>query len=333
MWYAGGVFWLVVILLGVVGLRLWIVGYNGRVVDDHVLCRSCRRDLYGLIEAEQCPECGQVLFRENVIVGNRERRTGSMWAGVSMVLAALGIYGLHIGLGTAGISLQKHKPVWLLQWEDDWHSIAELDRRRLTGELPPDETLRIARQFLDDQAKFDGHWNEAKGDFIAAHLPPNGLTEAESIRFAEQAVGIECSVTARWSGDELNIEFVSEDARLTARNNEPEVIGFLRNGSLVAVAQPKMTSTYGRGNGTRYCLDYVFEEGEVEPALYGVTLLPDNLIPSLQSLNRPPRYEGTLYRNGRLKNPVEHRGRELATVLVEPANAGAEDSGRRKQAE
>ena len=67
---------IVALLALAIGLTLALIGWRGRRVDDHPVCRKCRFDLAGVYPAnETCPECGRDLAgRRAVRIGNRRHK-------------------------------------------------------------------------------------------------------------------------------------------------------------------------------------------------------------------------------------------------------------------
>ncbi|TVQ51861.1 MAG: hypothetical protein EA377_11415, partial [Phycisphaerales bacterium] len=80
------------VALTVVGLVVACIGWRGRRIDDHPVCRGCGFDLYGLSHNnEHCPECGrQVGVVRSVRTGNRKRRPALIALGVMLMLIAVG---------------------------------------------------------------------------------------------------------------------------------------------------------------------------------------------------------------------------------------------------
>ncbi|QQE13175.1 hypothetical protein JD969_06855 [Planctomycetota bacterium] len=112
----------------VVGMLMWVIGWWGKKVDDHPVCRKCGYDLVGMKKdmreanqriGEVCAECGAELGekRRRVRVGNVKKRKWVMWLGVLLLMSGVG------GIGVMGWGYWKmkgahgKKPVWLLVLE------------------------------------------------------------------------------------------------------------------------------------------------------------------------------------------------------------------------
>ena len=77
----------VYLLVFLAGLRSFVLGFKGRKIDDHPLCGKCRFDLTGLPkDQEKCPECGVILLRGGMIIGNLKRQPKRIWIGLIMML-------------------------------------------------------------------------------------------------------------------------------------------------------------------------------------------------------------------------------------------------------
>lgn len=186
--------WLIpgaLLLLGIV--LLWI-GLAGRRVNDHPICRKCKRDLFGLpAMLERCPDCGNELRPGDVLRGVRERRTGMITAGAFIAVpAALWLGGMG-ALLLAGASANEYKPVWLLarELESDSPMAAseELARRLSRRKLSSEQVDGLAGKFLDHQADTNRPWQPLKGDFIEAAFVQGLLSPALWERYVEQGIG------------------------------------------------------------------------------------------------------------------------------------------------
>src|SRR5947199_4041388 len=106
-------------LFATAGLALMVAGVRGRTIDRHPVCRRCGFDLFGLpAERGACPECGAALVAARAVrIGNRQRRSRFIRAGVVLLLPAVFSLGL-LGWAARRVGrMQQYEPVWWLQRE------------------------------------------------------------------------------------------------------------------------------------------------------------------------------------------------------------------------
>ena len=89
LWHVG---WWVALLLIPAAFFLWKKGWNGKLLDQHRLCRQCGYDLHGLEMPLECPECGKHNDIYNAKVGHRARHKPMLV--VAVVLGACAWAGL-----------------------------------------------------------------------------------------------------------------------------------------------------------------------------------------------------------------------------------------------
>lgn len=201
------------------GALLWM-GLVGRRVNDHPICRKCKRDLFGLpAMLDRCPDCGSELRPGDVLRGVRERRTGLITVGAFIAVpAALWLGGMG-ALLFAGASANEYKPLWLLarELESDSPTAAsdELARRLSRRKLSSEQVDGLAGKFLDHQADSNRRWQPLKGDFIEA-ASMHGLLSPELWEtYVQQGIGP--AVKARpviSAGRYLPLHVLPRDTRL-----------------------------------------------------------------------------------------------------------------------
>jgi hypothetical protein len=107
-------FFLLFVASACTGVFLVYRAYHGRRIGDHLHCRKCEFDLYGLPpDASTCPECG-TFIRYGRPRGKVEHRPTMMRWGLS--LAIVGALGLIIIAGSLSQSLRwrTRMPMWYL---------------------------------------------------------------------------------------------------------------------------------------------------------------------------------------------------------------------------
>ena len=169
------------------GIVLVFLGFRGRRVDDHPVCRHCGRDLTG-VESGRCPECGRPA--DHPRVGNRRRLPTLATAGG--LLAVAGLAPLVLVAAAAFLDVG-NQPLWMLLWRDDAEAIVEVDRRDRAGDLTSEQEAGLVARFLNDQGDLDRPWVAAKGSFLFRHTRRvsrgrGGMSAAQEQRYVEQAV-------------------------------------------------------------------------------------------------------------------------------------------------
>src|SRR5436190_7656503 len=87
------IFVILPLLLLVIGIVFLAVGWRGRTIDNHPICRKCGFDLFGLDAAVRCPECGTELSANAIRLGHRAVRRWPLGIGVVFLLPSLLILG------------------------------------------------------------------------------------------------------------------------------------------------------------------------------------------------------------------------------------------------
>lgn len=175
--------WLLTGLLLLAGLVTLLIGWRGRRVDDHPICRRCGFDLYGKpADSDTCSECGADVGHPKAIrLGRRKKRRGLIGAGI--VLTVIGLAGVGVGGWAAG--QQINWTPWLpLKWiVADLDSAAygtydpaatEINRRLTTGSLSSSQVDWLIQTALAKQADrtvpWPQGWQETLDNLIAKNL-------------------------------------------------------------------------------------------------------------------------------------------------------------------
>ena len=163
---------LVATLVG--ALVAWL-GWRGRRVGDHPICRRCGFDLFGLPQGvTNCSECGADLSAPSAVrVGHRRKRGRVLAAGVLLVLLAGSLTAL-LGIARWGdVEINAYKPVWLLAREagsDDATlrdaAMTELSTRMRSGKLNAQNVTLLLDNVLAWQADAKRTWVPAWGNFF-----------------------------------------------------------------------------------------------------------------------------------------------------------------------
>lgn len=191
------------VLLGVV---LMVVGWRGRRLNRHPICRSCGFDLEGTLpQGVTCPECGAGLKRPNAFrVGARRKRWITVAVGVLLVLLPMATIGV-VGFGVlTGKDFNTYKPTWLLIWEGknlgaeaSQRAATELEARTFSTQTDPEEVAMIVQGALDIQGDVGRPWNQTWGDIISGAIGSSALSDEDEKRYFDQALVVELSARLR----------------------------------------------------------------------------------------------------------------------------------------
>ncbi len=213
----------------VVGSVLLIVGWRGRRVNRHPVCRQCRFDLEGLYpQVVTCPECGAGLKREKgVRIGSRRRMWPCVVLGGAMVILPVAPLALVLFAAITGSNLNSHKPLGLLLWEarraspQSAQAIAtEIQDRLLTTKLDAAQTSRVVDAGLALQADHSRPWLETWGDMIEWANVSKRASAEQMKRYRSQAAPATIAARAQVrAGDPLPIEVKLGESRV-ARTTE-----------------------------------------------------------------------------------------------------------------
>jgi hypothetical protein len=114
-------------------------------------CPRCDYNLSGL-EGKQCPECGLVLAGRKIVQGDRHRRPGLAWSGLTLILLGI-LMGVWLQM-TSGKTLLEYLPTRLLIHNLRDPAIAkktwqEIERRMALAQLSKSQHEKLAETALD----------------------------------------------------------------------------------------------------------------------------------------------------------------------------------------
>lgn len=256
--------WLLAGALLALGVVLLIIGWRGRRIDDHPICRRCGFDLFGKpADSDTCSECGTDVSRPKTIrIGRRKR--GRALIAVGLVLMFVGIGGG--GLGGYATAQQIDWTPWLpLSWiAADLDAtgygtynpaVNEIKRRLQANSLSVNQidwlvTTALAKQG-DRTTPWPRGWRETLDDFLARGL----LDEPRIKTYLTQAAApvLEIKPTLR-RGRSANFHFDGTWDRLTpaTRLNGTQRSTPMTLGGAVIVKSPfeseTQDSAYGFGS-------------------------------------------------------------------------------------
>lgn len=159
-----------------IGIVLFAIGWRGKRIDDHPLCRRCSYDLVGTVELPaKCPECGSTLNNHRATrIGNRRRRRAMFTVGMVISLSSLTCGGLFSWSKAKDFDWYPYKPLWMLQTEIEndpsvggaRKATAEILRRLGNDKLSNRQVRNLVDHALDLQADPNANWNRFWGDLI-----------------------------------------------------------------------------------------------------------------------------------------------------------------------
>ena len=217
------------IVLLVAACALLLVGFRGRRVDDHPLCRWCGFDLVGIpASSGACSECGADLRADRAIrTGHRARRAGMIALSLVLLVPSLlwiGVVGYAAATDVEWIAC---KPVWWLLRDAnmDRASMSELLKRLGTKKLSASEIDQVVAEALSFQVNASATWNPGWGEFVEQARLKGSVAEPQWARYLKQSVmlGMRARpVIAR--GDPVWVEVMLKELRL-GNTWKPDIFG------------------------------------------------------------------------------------------------------------
>jgi len=208
----------------IAGVLLFAVGWRGRIVDDHPICRRCGFDLNGRPSASQvCSECGTDLNDLlSIRIGNREKRGGMLWAGAAIIALIVLVFASAGGAIYSKVNLNPYKPMWAMEWQAKNLSrpmadgaLKEINSRLAAGKLTDAQiasTSDIALTFQGDRAV---PWNPQWGDFVELARKQKKVTDAQWHQYADHAPDFQITFRPRVRrGDLLAYENIEGPSRV-----------------------------------------------------------------------------------------------------------------------
>jgi hypothetical protein len=186
------------LLLTLTGIVLFAVGFRGRRIDDHPLCRRCGYDLWQQpAQRPVCPECGTNTTEKPPRIGHRRLRSRRPIIG-GIGLAALGalLLSVETAVRSERPDLYPYKPLWLLRIEArrapdarSWHpAMVEIVRRIDAGQISIAQCQSLVRDALAVQTLGTGNWSQDWTNIMIAAADLGAITQQQYATFAERAV-------------------------------------------------------------------------------------------------------------------------------------------------
>lgn len=211
---------LLFLLPGVVMLRR---GLMGKRIDDHPVCKACKFDLVGSPEAESCPECGADLTKPKAVrIGNRQRQTGGIVAGLILLTLALTPGISFVAINAPLLNIQKLQPTGLLIWQvktgiNTSAAINELNIRHQSLTLTPQQVQSAGDAILVFQGDLTRTWDSDAGDFIEKVYLAGALPQAKLEQYLKTAIQDPHQLVVRQQvrkGDSIPYRLVDQPMRI-----------------------------------------------------------------------------------------------------------------------
>ena len=191
---------LLIIFPALLGILLFVLGWVGKRINNHPICRECHYDLIGADSAStRCPECGANIENEHAIYkGERRRRPYFLAGGSALVLLACGLIALSLWAPVNNINWNQYKPDWWLTMNTesgDQHVVGDalliLRERYKKDSLSSSHVQTLIKRGLDKQADQSELWLPSWGDLIEEAWAKSDLTGKEKTRYAKGVISFE----------------------------------------------------------------------------------------------------------------------------------------------
>lgn len=216
------------LVAGSIGLTLLVIGWHGRRIDDHPICRKCRFDLHGLPDStERCPECGiEITDPRNVLNGRRIKRRFAVAVSIFLLVLSSAFIISNLVAAFNAIQWIRLRPTpWLM---NDTRSpnparetaaARELARRISHDVLSIDDTTDLIARALSKQADPNTPWKISWGDILEQALLNGKLTTDQQAAMLRNAISptLKLNLEPKREGDlhpRLKIGFVSGPLRI-----------------------------------------------------------------------------------------------------------------------
>lgn len=181
----------------IAGVVLFVLGFRGRRLNDHPVCRTCRFDLFGLPDdTAHCPECGRDITSPRARrMGVRKRRPVVLTLGVVLLVIGLGLGGVFTWSRARNVDWNPYKPTWLLLWETGTSNAARLDSvinelhaRWLRGELSDAAVQTLIADGLARQGDSNATWPVQWSNLIEDAILQGKVSKEDAARYFQQAI-------------------------------------------------------------------------------------------------------------------------------------------------
>jgi hypothetical protein len=206
------------------GLVLLVVGWRGRRVADHPVCRRCRFDLFGTpADSTACPECGADLAGRRAVLppGTRVRRPRLLAGGASLMVLGIAWPVVVVTGVLHRIDLTPYRAASAVMRELTGNETAaraalgELARRMNAGELSDQQVNDVADRALARQANRSKSWAPWWGEFVEAARDAGRLDDARWSRYLREAVTLKLELRPQVRrGDPIPYYIMPADIRV-----------------------------------------------------------------------------------------------------------------------
>lgn len=210
------------------GLVLLVVGWRGRRVADHPVCRRCRFDLFGApAGSSACPECGADLAARRAVLpaGARVRRPRLLAGGASLLVLGIAWPAVIVTGVLDRIDLTPYRPASAVMRDLAGNetvaraALGELARRMQSGGLSDRQVGDVADRALARQANRSKSWAPWWGEFVEAARDAGRLDDARWSQYLREAVTFQLELRPQVRrGDPIPYFIVPNDVRVGRPN-------------------------------------------------------------------------------------------------------------------
>jgi ribosomal protein L37E len=175
----------------------WL-GWRGRRVGDHEVCRRCGYDLFGRPpNSPACAECGANLLRPSaIVVGHRRHRPVLFAAGIVVCVVVAGASGWVMSPWGRRVNWVRYEPAFWLGRDAEFApsaadraaAMGELLKRLRDGRLSAGAVSSVAERALRRQADVNTPWDRSWGTFMENARAVRLVTDAQWKRYLAGAL-------------------------------------------------------------------------------------------------------------------------------------------------
>ncbi len=179
-----------------VGVVALVIGWHGRRVNDHPICRRCRFDLFGLDRTvkQKCPECGSDVSQSGqVVIGQRAKHKFTVIIALGILTVAAALTAVNLVPIVRSLDwIQVRPAAWLLSdargnnAADETAAVSELARRIKVGKLSVKYFDEIVEMALAKQAVRSKPFAVPYGEVLDEALMSGQLDEEGKQEFLRQ---------------------------------------------------------------------------------------------------------------------------------------------------
>ncbi len=186
-----------------VGIVLLVVGFRGKKINDHPICKKCKFDLVGIYpDHTRCPECGTALSTPRAILqGARKRRKASIATGLALMLVSLSLSVLAGVVIARSLNVYAYLPDSVLMVLVEYsnanrrqNALTELTARISNNQLSDQRIETLVDKALTIQADPNAQWLPQWGDIIDQAIANKKIQPSQIKEYLVHAIDIQLSI-------------------------------------------------------------------------------------------------------------------------------------------